>query len=319
MGPRKGHNWSRAPRARALAETVAPLVAVLMLASCSNEQARAGESLIASAEDVGAMAGAPDGSLVWAVRGTGDLNRSTIEGSKVTTKNLGRIPVGGSGRRGVLGLVVSKTGTIYASYTSPEGANPLVVAELAGDQLRTIWQGPASSDEGTSGRIALAPDGRMLVTIGSLSQASTADPEAIGGKIVAIDLDGSPTQQPQVLASGWDDPRGITFLADGSLWVSDASDESGHNRLARVDATGLVTDVLTLPEGSRPADLEPAEGGFFVCDAATGRLDLYRAAPGAPPAYERTIVDNCTRDLTTLGGGRIAYASPEGGIRAETP
>jgi cytochrome c2 len=89
---------------------------------------------------------------------------------------------------------------------------------------------------GAGGRLALLPDGTLLVTVGQFGpEALTSDPEpddpnSSYGKTILVDL---ATGQSRIFTRGHRNPQGLTVAADGRIWLTEHAARGGDelNRL----------------------------------------------------------------------------------------
>jgi sugar lactone lactonase YvrE len=140
--------------------------------------------------------------------------------------------------------------------------------------------------------LAVGPDGELYATVGG---DLTGDPV---GKVVRITPDGNTT----VIASGFAQPRGLTFDAAGYLYVADEV----LNGIARIAGfpqgtlSGVVTDTAGTPiEGARVRVLsvDPIVVGQVVFSDADSRFSL----PVAPRTYSIIVTADGYEDVTLDG------------------
>jgi aldose sugar dehydrogenase len=171
---------------------------------------------------------------------------------------------GGGGQSGLHDVAASPTfaqdHTLWFSYVAraADGRNHLTLSKARLDEsgatptltnLQVMWQ--ESSTYGVAGqpgaRIAFAPDGQhvfLSVGDGDVADPTTKDrgftaqlPDVGLGKIIRLNLDGStPSDNPQasaggirgqVWASGFRNPYGLAFDANGNLWETEMGPASG--------------------------------------------------------------------------------------------
>lgn len=206
----------------------------------------------------------PDGRIVVTEK-SDHMYVVTAAGAKTSIAGL-PVSVGANGGGGQSGLhdvaaspTFAQDRTLWFSYVAKaaDGKNHLTLAKARLDEsaqgaalanLTIVWQEPSSwSVRGQPGaRIAFAPDGQhVFLSAGDGdipdakgdrgSQAQMADTGL--GKIIRLNLDGStPTDNPngtqpgiagQVWASGFRNPYGLAFSADGKLWETEMGPSSG--------------------------------------------------------------------------------------------
>lgn len=271
------------------------LAAVFVLASCS--QASIG-TLVERARDVTAMVALPDGVLLYGERTSGRI--LDADGEVVA-----RVKVRSDGQRGLLGLAVDAEGALFASWTRPDGR--LVVAAL--DPRRDVWLGPRSTDLATGGHIAFDPtDGSLVVGIGDLQDpGAVSDAAAPNGKLLRLNPDGKPDQQPETVSYGWNNPYAFDFSGDGALWLADNAPGKQEERLLRADPVGprAVLPARTAPSGLAVVD----ETTLVICGYRTKRLLLYRVGANGVPQLDGTLARDCRLGVVALADGRIAYST----------
>ena len=262
--------------------------------------------------DVTGLVALPDGSLRVGVRATGvvvDVSATGTVGPPVA-----RVEVRADGQRGLLGVAVDATGRTFASWTRPDGR--LVVGQIAPGPTRLVWEGPTSTDIANGGHLEIR-DARLVIGIGDLTQNELRDdPAAINGKLVSLDPDGMPDQEPQVVSSGWNNPFAFTILDDGAIWVADNAPGDTGERLTRGDDDG--SDQIDLPTGTAPSGIDQlGSEELVVCGYKSGALLRYRLVDGRPRP-ERTLATDCRTAVVALGDGGVVYAADDG-LRIVTP
>lgn len=253
-----------------------------------------------------------DGEVLWAQRSTGVIRRLS-DGTQVA-----RVEVGAEGQRGLLGLAVGPGDEVYAAWTDP--SNQLVVGQVAPGATRIIWAGFVSATGANGGRLAMAPDGRLVLGVGTIRQSDrVADPGTPNGKMLAIDPAGPPSQNPETLSSGWNNPFGFAFTDAGQLWVADNHPSDGEERLARGDLAGASVDSVphaVLPFDSAPSGVAAVAGRIYVCSFTTGSLYRYEMAgdaSGGGGIAQRagTVADDCRFDVVAMPDGSLLYLADD--------
>ncbi len=293
----------RRRRAPALA-----LVGAIALAGCGQSAPRPQETLVTPADVLSALAPLPGGGLLYANRVRGEVRRADAAGRPVGGV-VARVPVSAEGQRGLLGLARDPRGRLFAAWT--DRSKRLVVALVAPGRWRLVWRGPSTPTLGIGGRLALSPDGRLVIGVGDLEQrARIADPRAPNGKLLSLDPDGPPGQRPRLLSSGWNNPFAFVFTPGGQLWVADNAVGKAPERLARGDLGKRPARVTDLPTDTAPSGLAAvSDRDLVVCGYVSHQLLPYRVGPQgrARPAGPALATD-CVLGVVRVASGRLAYA-----------
>lgn len=304
------------------------LLWALVGASCdrTSDEARV---LVPDAAFPAAIAPLPDGGFVYGERLTGAI-RYVDAGGRLDPEPVQALLISTDGeQRGLLGLAVSPDERLFASWTDPE--RDLVVGEVARiaggefealNRLRLIWRGPQTADRSNGGRIAFAPDGRLVIGVGDLllGDQAAADPERPYGKMLSLDPNSGFRQNPIVLSGSWNNPFAFTYTPGGALWVADNSGGDAPERLARGDAGATAESVTEVPAHTVASGLVATSNDrLLLCSYLLRTLQPYRiggdglARPDGPP-----LVDDCSIGVAQLSDGTIVYAN-ETEIRALEP
>lgn len=234
--------------------------------------------------DVAALAQLSTGEILAADRLTGTIYRfALIDPDPVV---VGRVSVSTDGQRGLLGLAVDANDRVYAAWTQLD--NRLVVGEVLTStsqleldevsETRPVWNGFESSTGANGGHLEFLPAGtsseaRLVIGVGTLRRSAFIDdPEAVNGKMLAIDLSLGADQRPEILSSGWKNPFAFTVNQAGELWVADNEPEDGSSeRIGRGDLPDAPR--LDLAEQLAPSALvELGPDRLGVCSFITGEL-----------------------------------------------
>lgn len=263
--------------------------------------------------DVTALVPLPGGSVRVGVRASGVVE--DVSGTGTVGPAIATVDVRSDGQRGLLGLAVDATGRTFASWTRPDGR--LVVGQVAPGPIRLLWDGPPSANLANGGHLAFRRD-RLVIGIGDLTEgARKNDLSAINGKLVTLDPDGLPDQQPKPLSSGWNNPFAFTVFANGAVWVADNVPGESGERLVRGDIPS-IGDAVLLPKGTAPAGIDHlGSGDLIVCGYKSGALLRYRVVKGRPRLVQLLATD-CRTATAVLADGRIVYAAADG-LRVLTP
>jgi hypothetical protein len=265
---------------------------------------------VRDAPEISAMVPAPDGGLLYAERRTGVVRKVDAKGRQ--RPSPGKVPVSSDGERGLLGLALDADGTLYASWTDRQ--HVLVVGEVS-SSLRIVWKGPKMPARRLGGRIAFAPDKKILVGIGDLGADDKIDVKAEpNGKIYELDPAGPDTQTPMLLSSGWHNPM-FVVTAGHQLWVADNRAGAQRDRLAQVSQQGQPAFSTQLPPHFDPsAIVAPATktNQLYVCGSGTRQLVRYTIQQqGFAAPDEGDIAKDCSHGLAILKDGRLVYGTDE--------
>ncbi|HWR15389.1 MAG TPA: PQQ-dependent sugar dehydrogenase [Terriglobales bacterium] len=132
----------------------------------------------------------------------------------------------------------ASNGYIYAHYCTTDNKCHLVRIVASGDSPTTgrldkvLLDYPVAGFDHTGGRVKVGPDNLLYLSTGDHRQnASAQDPASWDGKILRLNLDGTPAsnpfpQNPYVYALGLRDPQGLAFNAFGTLYATDHGPEA---------------------------------------------------------------------------------------------
>lgn len=274
------------------------LAALLVLGACvADEPANAAGPRSFDAPAV-AITTDVDGSILWASL---DGEIATEFGEIVAT-----VEVSTDGQRGLVGLAVGPDGRLFAGAIDPDERLVVLEIDRDGGDHRTVWAGPATVRGGNGGRIIATADGDLLLGVGLLNdRAGQADPDDPTGKLIHLDPDGKPDQQPTIESGPWNNPFAFDQATDGTVWVADNHPQDGEERLARGDA-GLDPEVIAvMPADSAPSGLATIGDELVVCSYNTGALLRY----DREGTLLGSIADDCLLDVADLGGGLLAYST----------
>jgi hypothetical protein len=253
------------------------------------------------------MVALPDGGLRYGERATGRI-RDVEPGGESASEPIAGVSVSTRGQRGLLGLALDADGRTFAAWSRPD--RRLVVGQVAPGPERLVWVGPRTRDRANGGHLLATSDGELIVGIGDLLRpARVADPETPNGKLLRLDPDGSPDQEPQVVSSGWNNPFAFTITPSGALWVADNTGASGRERLARGDVDGKPTSVTRLQGTIAPSGLAAIDDTHLaLCGFVSRRLDEYDVADTPARRASRPLAKDCTIGVIRLADGSLAYA-----------
>jgi glucose/arabinose dehydrogenase len=202
-----------------------------------------------------AVAFLPDGRMLVTEKHAGQLRIVTAAGQK-SEPVAGVPPVDGRGQGGLLDVErdpeFAQNGIVYLSYYEPrEGGNGLSVArarlveggapKLEALQVIFRMQPTLDSTMHAGGRLVLAPDGTLFVTLGDRSvlegRRQARDLASHFGKVVRIHRDGSVPKdnpyvdksgaRPEIWSSGHRNVLGADLDVQGRLWVAEMGPRGG--------------------------------------------------------------------------------------------
>lgn len=284
------------------------IIVALVISGCTERQTTVGQTtIVAEANDIGALAPAKDGGFFYAERATGTIYAVSYEGVR-RDEPVATIPVSTEGQRGVIGLAVDDAGVLFAAWTRADGDQNIEVGRIADGVATPIWTGPKSSDVANGGHIAFRKDGRLVLGIGDLrEQATISDPNTLNGKLLALDPAGAVDQKPELISGGWNNPFAFTITEDDEIWVADNSPGTDE-RLARGDVDGKPTQIQIISEQEAPSGVtEGHAGDLFVCTYNARKLQGYRQ-DGKWEKLNEPVATDCSTGVITLADGRLVYA-----------
>lgn len=174
-----------------------------------------------------------------------------IENGRVERQSVNlEKPLSTASEAGLLGFVLapdfqeSNKAFAYYTYTDSKGQfNRIVRLRLENDSwveeevlLDHIPSGPVHH----GGRLKIGPDGKLYATAGDALQSSIAqDVNALGGKILRLNLDGSipsdnPVPNSYVYSFGHRNPQGLAWAPDGTLYASEHGN-STNDEINRIE------------------------------------------------------------------------------------
>lgn len=311
MASRRGRRFGRVVRtwlilvgATAVCFVVATTIVALLLGR--PEKSAATEVVVADAADPSAVAVLPDGAFRYAERRTGRIRQVDPNG-RLRSRVVASVAVRSTpGQRGLLGLAIDPKGETFAAWTRRSDGR-LVVGQVAPGATRLVWEGPASADLANGGRLAFAPDGRLLIGIGDLEQPSrTADPGAPNGKLLLLDPHREPSQIPRVLTSGWNNPFAFSYAPGGDLWVADNAPGRRPERITRGDRTGGPQTTTGALRPMAPAALVAlSDHRLGVCGYISRVMREVRIDGDRPSPPGRVLVRRCAIAAAVLPDGRV--------------
>lgn len=279
-----------------------PLAAALLLWSLVNcgDGSSEGRLLVGEAASPVALASLPGGGLRFGERLTGRVREVDGRG-RLRPEPLAQVAVSTEGQRGLLGLAVDDQGRTFATWTDQQGT--IVVGQLAPGPVRILWRGPISARIGNGGHLAFSPSGALVVGIGDLQRGDRS------GRLLALDPDGPPDQEPGVISSGWNNPFAFAFSPQSSLWVADNAPGENPEHLVRVGPDGQPALTRKLPGRQiAPAGLVAlSDTELVLCAYLPAQLILYDVDTGR----RRMLAGGCRTGVIPLSTGALAFAGDD--------
>jgi glucose/arabinose dehydrogenase len=309
----------------------AALAGLLVLAACGSSEAdRASSSSSTStsttlatldryveraripAEEPAAMALDRDGSLLIGERRSGRILRvgsEQLDTARPTSEPVARVDVATEGQQGLLGLAVTPDGSLLAGMTrpGPGPARQVVVRVVPDGEPEPVWIGPVAADEAIGGRLAVTPEGRVLIGLGDFLRgpAGEFEPDEPYSKLLSLDPAGPPDQEPVVVSEGWYNPFAFAVAPDGAVWVADNAPGDTPERIGRGDG-GPVREMDRERAPSGLAVL--GEDELAVCGFVSGVLELVPIVDGEVREPTELLADRCRLGVLPLGDGALAVA-----------
>lgn len=280
-------------------------------------------SVLVRADTPAAMAALPEGGLVYGELASGRIFEVSADGRR-SAQPVARVKVSRDGLKGLLGLAVAPDRGVFAAYTSKR--NRTVVAQVAPGPQRVVWDGGRAAVEANGLRLAFAPDGALLVSVGDRLRTVRVRRRRLitprfghfAGSVLRLDPAGPPSQRPQTLSRGWFNPYALAVTPSGAVWVADNAID-GPEALARGDSGRPRRGAFTRLRNVAPAGLVALDDRRLVlCGFISERLHLYRIGDDGRARAAGTLTRGCRIGVVLLADGRLAYAN-ERAIRVIAP
>lgn len=257
------------------------------------------------------LAWGPD-AHIWVTERGGTVTR--VDPATGTRSVVGNVPgVLEQGEGGLMGLAFhpdfAANPWVYVVHTYGPGARNRVIrlryeSGAFGAMEVMLDQVPGSSIHNGS-RLAVGPDGFLYVTTGDAADvALPQDAASLAGKVLRMTLEGSPAPGNPFGNYAWSighrNPQGMTFLPDGSLWVTEhgASDNDEVNRIESGRNYGW-------PNVRGRCDGDAGSGEIPFCQANNVAEPLATWTPTIAPAG----LDWYESDLIPQWSGSLLFAS----------
>ncbi|MBM7585177.1 glucose/arabinose dehydrogenase [Bacillus pakistanensis] len=310
------------------------LVLLISLSACSNENQNSDEE---AKETVGgldreAKVLAQNLEIPWSIAKSGDvfyLTERTGSIVKVEDGNQTRMrvelsdPLAEVAEAGLMGFVLhpefNDNSLAFAYYTYTEAGdsiNRLVQLKLDGDvwkEERILLDNIPSGQFHQGGRVEIGPDNKLFVTTGDATQEQISqDINAIGGKILRINLDGTiPSDNPfegsYVYSYGHRNPQGLAWNEAGELYSTEHGpsgfDEINHIQEGKNYGWPLITGDENMAGMQTPV-IHSGESTWAPSGADFKDHTLYFAALAGQGIYSYSL--NTMKLEKVLGGyGRV--------------
>ncbi|HEX2729490.1 MAG TPA: PQQ-dependent sugar dehydrogenase, partial [Rubrobacteraceae bacterium] len=213
----------------------------------------------------------PGGDALVTERDTGRLLRVSDGGS---VELIQRIPEGGSGEGGLLGLAISpdyeRDKLVYVYYTT--GADNRVGRFRLGEPPDPILTGIPVNTYHDGGGLAFGPDGMLYVTTGDAGDPETAqDKNSLSGKILRLTPDGGvPDDNPfpgnPTYSYGHRNVQGLAWDERGQLYASEFGQDR-FDEVNRIEPGGNYGWPEVEGEGGEPEFIDPIQ--TFATDEAS--------------------------------------------------
>ncbi|MDZ7675847.1 MAG: PQQ-dependent sugar dehydrogenase [Acidimicrobiales bacterium] len=293
----------------------AVLVFGVFLADRSDEPSR----IITQLDDPVAPVALADGGFLVAERQSGRILRSTPAGELTETVRV-TDELRTDGQRGLLGLALRRVGEVtevFASWTRASD-DRLVVGRLVEGGQMLVWEGPPSADIANGGTLVFRGE-HLLIGVGELDDPSAVDdPSVPNGKVLALDPDGGPGQDPSVVASGWHNPFAITVVGD-EIWLADNAPGDEPERLVRIPFEGEPS-MLELEEKRAPSSLDVLpDGDLVLCGFVSEVVERVPTPVEGVVAPTEELGPPCATGVTVLADGSVVTTTADAVWRDPSP
>ncbi|PSL39183.1 glucose/arabinose dehydrogenase [Labedella gwakjiensis] len=234
-------------------------------------------------------------------RDSGRILELADDGSTREVTTVEGVVTGGEG--GLLGLTVDDDERLYVYSTGSDG-NRIERYSLTGepgalgvDDPETILDGIPSARTHNGGRLAIGPDGLLYASVGDAgNRDAPQDPDALGGKILRMTLDGgvpddNPIEGSLVYSLGHRNVQGLAWAEDGTMFATEFGQDTwdelnlitpganyGWPVVEGVVGRAEFTDPLQQwnPDDASPSGLAVVGGTLFVANL---RGEVLRSVP----------------------------------------
>ncbi|MDE0801860.1 MAG: PQQ-dependent sugar dehydrogenase [Acidimicrobiales bacterium] len=253
-----------------------------------------------------------EGGFLYAERTTGRIMRSDRTGETTVAVELSD-ELATEGQRGLLSLATRQSGEatdVYASWTRASDGR-LVVGRLASGTETLVWEGPVSTELANGGTLAFRGD-ELLISIGDLQEPdATDDPDTPNGKILVLDPDGEPDQEPWVVSGGWNNPFAMTVV-DDDIWLVDNAPGPQPERVVRISPEGEEAVLELDGEMRAPSSLAVLPDGDLVLCGFLSEVVERLPTPDAGVALPGEVLGPpCATGVTVLADGSIVTTTSD--------
>lgn len=213
----------------------------------------------------------PGGDALVTERDSGRLLRVSGGGD---IEEIQRIPEGGSGEGGLLGLALSpdyeRDRLVYVYYST--GEDNRVGRFQLGEPPEPILTGIPVNVVHDGGGLAFGPDGMLYVTTGDAGDAETAqDRNSLSGKILRLTPDGgipddNPFPDNPTYSYGHRNVQGLAWDENGQLYASEFGQDR-FDEVNRIEPGGNYGWPEVEGEGGEPEFIDPIQ--TFSTDEAS--------------------------------------------------
>ena len=221
----------------------------------------------------------PDGDALVTERDSGRLLSVDSSGN---VEELQRLPAGGTGEGGLLGLALSpdyeSDGLIYAYYTTDQDNR--VTRFRLGEDPEPILTGIPFRSFHNGGRMAFGPDGLLYIGTGDGGDTSNSqDLSSLGGKILRVTPDGDvPSDNPfsgsLVYSYGHRNVQGLAWDEEGQLYASEFG-QNTYDEVNRIEPGGNYGWPNVEGTGGEPQYIDPIST-FTTAEASPSGAEILK-------------------------------------------
>ena len=324
----------------AAAKAAVAAAVVLSIVGCSGTEAPAPQETLPASSESGPQVVASGLDVPWAIafhegvplvseRDSARILELDEDGSSRVAGTVD--DAAGRGEGGLLGIAV-QDGYLYTYFTAGS-ENRIERRPLTGEpgalalgSAETLLDGIPAGPVHNGGRLAFGPDGMLYATTGDAGNRDSAqDPEALSGKILRMNPDGSPPAGNPfpgsvVYSYGHRNPQGIAWDADGILYASEFGQDTwdelniirpggnyGWPRVEGIAGDRRFTDPVQQwhPDEASPSGIAVAGNSVYIANLRGERL---RVVPLRNPGSSEELLAG------EYGRLRDAVQAPDGSV-----